>query len=130
MAFLIGFDCGQWKVVVDDDDRAVYAYLLKDDEVVGDVWICNRVRPAEPEWKLPNADELMPFLNPVPYVESEHAGVAEHDPESISVSWSHDGDSVSVQVLDAGKVLARLVPGERPGWCVNAKLSGPLAQVL
>jgi hypothetical protein len=42
--FLRRFEHGDWTVAVEDDDRVVYAYLLRHNQIVGDVWLYNRPR--------------------------------------------------------------------------------------
>ena len=44
MYFLRRFEHGDWTVAVEDDDRVVYAYLLRHNQIVGDVWLYNRPR--------------------------------------------------------------------------------------
>lgn len=58
-----------YSVVLDDDGRVAYAYLLnKDGAIVSDVWLYNRcLPPSEPEWKNP---EKMPFANPIGFVKA------------------------------------------------------------
>ncbi len=70
MSFLRRFEHGDWAVVVEDDDRVVYAYLLRHNQIVGDVWLYNRVHaPHRSPWG--QTDPMMPFLNPVEYVNSK-----------------------------------------------------------
>ena len=70
MAFNLTFDAGAWRVVIDDDDRTCYAYLIRGEQTVADVWLCNRTvdLTSAPDWESPNAIDLMPFRNPTPYV--------------------------------------------------------------
>lgn len=42
MGFVRRFAHGGWTVVVEDDDRVAYAYLLHEGRIVGDVWLYNR----------------------------------------------------------------------------------------
>jgi len=53
---------GRLSVMLEDDGRVAYAYLLQDGKVVGDVWLYNVVEtPERVDWK---DRSQMPFLNP------------------------------------------------------------------
>ena len=49
---------GKCAVVIEDDERVGYAYLIDSrGEICGDVWLYNRCpAPAEPEWNDPGND--------------------------------------------------------------------------
>jgi len=54
-----------YSVVIEDDGKVAYAYLLNKDEIVSDVWLYNqRQTPEQPEW---TEKSRMPFLNPRNY---------------------------------------------------------------
>ena len=56
----------RYSVVIEDDGRVAYAYLLHDDEIVGDVWLYNHgPAPAEPEWRSPDAG-VSPYQERLP----------------------------------------------------------------
>jgi hypothetical protein len=111
-------DC---RVIIDDDGRVAYAYLLDPDgTIVGDVWLYNR---------LPPTDEIdfeggAPFLNP-------HAQSPDQPlpttPAELSVEWLMDDALLVAEVRLRGAPLARLTPGSQPGWHAWA-LNGPLAR--
>lgn len=62
---------GSHTLVVEEDERVAYAYLLRGPEIVGDVWLYNVApTPEETNWKDP---AQMPFLNPRAYCASEAA---------------------------------------------------------
>lgn len=120
-AFLAVDEVGTMRsVVVEDNGRTVYAYLLHGDEIVGDVWLLNSVEtPEEPEW---NDKALMPFRNPREYCVAE--SVRPLDPGSIlTCIWFDKGALVFID----GQLTARIEAGSFPGWSVNASKDGPLA---
>jgi hypothetical protein len=121
------FDAPPWQVVVEDDGRVVYAYLLREQEIVADVWLSNRAVPSKPEWLEPNASERMPFLNPLPFVDPKSRGVTGLAVEDLRTRWREGG---LVELCLGEVTVATLAPGERPGRCVYADMDGPLAVCL
>jgi hypothetical protein len=50
----------------EDDGKVAYAYLKKDNEIVGDLWLYNRCKtPVKPEWK---DKKNIPFANSKEYI--------------------------------------------------------------
>jgi hypothetical protein len=114
---------GRRALVIEDDGRVAYAYLLDEDAVVGDVWLYNVAdTPEQVDWR---DQEAMPFLNPRRYCRKETVDRLRED-SIVVCEWSSQGVSVTVD----GVRLARLEHGAKPGWSRFAALSGPLAKVL
>lgn len=114
---------GRFDVLVEDDGRVAYAYLRNGGEIVSDVWLYNRcASPAKPEW---SDRTKAPFLNPAKYARDIVPPKVISD-DSWSVRDSGDGFDVIIE----GIVWARLKNGVKPGWCIAAKIDGPLAGVL
>lgn len=128
MSFLLEFDSPPWRVVVDDDDRVAYAYLLRDGEAVGDVWLYNRHEaPEEPEW---HDKSNVPFLNPRRFARQDGFVAIETDGD-VAVDWRFEGEHLArVDVRIRGVLSARLAPFTKPGWSRMAVADGPLARVL
>jgi hypothetical protein len=116
---------GRCAVLVEDDGRVAYAYLLDPDGVVcGDVWLYNRCEaPLEPEWRNRG---LAPFANPVGYAVAAPLFPLPQTGSEIQVEWSGDHADVMVD----GTLVARLAQGLRPGFSIQALKDGPLAKVL
>lgn len=112
-------------LVIDDDKRVVWAYLRSpDDDIVGDVWLYNRVAPdADVDW-----DDVSraPFLNP-PHLARPFEGPPPTW-DDFEVRWTYDGPLLLADVYVHGALLARLSPGSAPGWNVLALADGPCAQ--
>jgi hypothetical protein len=115
-------------VVIEDDDRVCYAYLLSEENIVGDVWLYNRLpAPSKPEWRDPSK---APFANPSGFTTEEDAFFIS-DERNVNVKWVKHGETLEqVELFLDNRLLAVLAPGAKPGWCRNAKKSGPLARVL
>lgn len=114
---------GTRALVLEDDGRVAYAYLLDEDKIVGDVWLYNvEVTPEEVDWK---DKSQMPFLNPRRFC--KEATVPRLAAQvSVRCDWFERGVAVKVE----GMLLARLEHGSKPGWSKLASRSGPLAKPL
>jgi len=111
------------RLVIEDDDRTVYAYLFVGDEIVSDVWICNRPGvPQDPSWDDP---EEMPFPNKAQFVSTSQT--LQLTPEShIEPRWDDRGVDVYVESTRT----ARLEPSAFPGWSRTAAVDSPVALQL
>jgi len=107
-------------LILEDDGRVAYAYLLEDERIVSDVWLYNVANtPSSVDWKDRSA---MPFLNPEGMVRNET--FTRLTPcAAIECKWLTD----TVEVSIGGVLMARLAPGARPGWSRLASRRGPLA---
>jgi hypothetical protein len=107
---------GEWGVVIENDGRVAYAYLLRYEEIVSEVWLFNAVIADErPEWDRDGARSLLPFLNP------PSMGRVISSPPAIgdSLNWRVDWDGLSncgpVRIAIEGELWAELEPGVVPG---------------
>ncbi len=127
MSFLRRFEHGEWTVLVEDDDHVVYAYLLRHNQIVGDVWLYNRVHaPDRPPWN--QTDRMMPFLNPVEYIDGTEIQGRSPSPESLRVMWPEHPDQDRVTIYLDERPLAWVAPGAKPGWSSLVTRDGPLAR--
>ncbi|HEY7171596.1 MAG TPA: hypothetical protein VH417_12170 [Vicinamibacterales bacterium] len=124
MSLLAFHDEGQrYSVVLEEDREVAYAYLRDGHEIVGDVWLYNvGPAPAEPEWGDP---EKMPFRNPAAFVRPGALA-----PLAEPARWSCTFEGSEARVYCDGSLVARIVPGAKPGWSVLAAKAGPLALPL
>ena len=117
-----------YSVVVEDDGRVAYAYLLHGDDIIGEVWLYNQApTPKEPEW---NSKEKMPFLNPDGFIKENISPIL--DSEELKVDWKLskeiDIDEVSISIRD--KLVAMLARNSTPGWSLLVSKDGPLAKKM
>jgi hypothetical protein len=111
-------------LIIDADDRVVYAYLLDvEQEIVADVWLCNLIdAPSSPEWKTRPPDP--PYLNPLGFCDDGFR--VSHE---LHVRWHHNEQRLHyLEVLDGGRTIARLAPGDKPGFNIAALKDGPLSR--
>ena len=110
-------------VVLEDDGRVAYAYLLDGEDVVSDAWLYNVAdAPKTVDW---DDQSQIPFLNPESFCDTEPAPRLTHK-SSVECIWFEEG----VEVVIDGVLMARLEPGAKPGWSRLALRPGPLARPL
>ena len=113
---------GDRSLVIEDDDRVAYAYLLRGRQVIADVWLYNVIEaPDAVDWR---DKTQLPFLNPKSLCLPATERIC--DAASVACVWSTGG----VDVLVKGQQLARLENGVKPGWSSYARKPGPLAKPL
>ncbi|SHH75633.1 hypothetical protein SAMN04488109_5171 [Chryseolinea serpens] len=118
----------RYSVVVEDDHRVCYAYLLQDDKIVGDVWLYNSIAdPVSTDWK--NRED-MPFLNPIRYIKPGVKISPVTDTCEIEMVWKMQGQDVSDVDIYVRKDLLAKLKMSRPGWSTIVSEDGPLAKVL
>jgi hypothetical protein len=116
--------------IVEDNGRVAYAYLLREKQIVGDLWLYNQeATPQEPEWK--NRSKL-PFLNPAAFFELSRMSEPLCSVDEIEIVWGggDDGISTSLQLHLRGQFYGELIVGSKPGWTIAASQDGPLAKRL
>jgi hypothetical protein len=121
--FEIEEEGGERRVVVEDNDQTVYAYLLRKDEIVSDVWLHNSA-PLEtyPLWN--NPDEL-PFPNRPDFI-AEGEPFSMESAAQLSCQWDQSG----VDLFIDGVRAARMNEGVSPGASRFVAKDGPLGRRL
>ncbi len=112
-------------VFLEDDGNTGYGYLVQNNEIMCDVWLYNvGCNPESVNWKVKSN---LPFCNPAKYCTEEMLPRISEDLKlRIECIWSNN----FVTILLDGRPLAKLCPGDYPGWSRTAKLAGPLARPL
>jgi len=116
-----------YSVIVEDDGRVAYAYLLSENSIVGDVWLYNQLpSPNEVNWK---DNTGLPFLNPKEFTDYEIEPILTVD--DIDLEWilSNIKELQEVNICIHQKLLAKLSLGSKPGWSCIVIKSGPLALI-
>ncbi len=127
--FWTSFDNPQgYQVVIEADERVAYAYLLKDRQIVSDVWLFNRVdAPVEPEWERKDAEP--PYANTrdfaIPFEDATR--VVESD---FRVMFNFNASPVSVGIYCRDRLLAIMVEGVAPGKSMCAATDSPVAKSM
>jgi len=115
----------EYSVIIEDDDKVCYAYLLIDNEIVGDVWLYNTMKsPVEAEWHSP---DNLPFLNPIEFIK-ENIEPFDND-TNININWDSENKVVAL-IYISNRLIARLSEGDFPGSSSLVIKDGPLAKVI
>lgn len=118
----------RFSVILEDDDKVCYLYLLQNEDIVGDVWLYNKAMlPKEVDWKT----QELPFLNPGEFTLKNDKLFPIEDFAEISVDWQFQNENLDyASVFLSGINIAILKLGSKPGWSIGAAKDGPLAKVL
>lgn len=113
-------------VVVEETAKVAYAYLLRNQEIVADVWLWNREVAPDDEWQDP---ANLPFRNMPVFMSEEPAPVVSEADLGCSWSTSEDGRVIATLEVD-GQPFARLWPGAKPGESRLARAASRVALPL
>ena len=117
----------EYSIVIEDDGRVCYAYLLQDDKIIGDIWLYNQSdAPSKTEWRR----EDMPFLNPREFLKDGIVLKPITSDKEIGLEWvfsDKSGVLDQVRIFIHGLLTAIVKPDSKPGWSVNVVKDGPLA---
>lgn len=123
--------CSQYSIIIEEDGKVCYAYLLFEKNIIGDVWLYNQEpTPTDVPWR---SKENMPFLNPMGFAKETNEIPTIEDESEVRIEWKFLNGECSfgqADILVRGKLVAVLKENSKPGWSLNAKNDGPLARVL
>lgn len=117
-----------YSVVIEDNGRVAYAYLMEGEDCIGDVWLYNCLEaPTDTNWD----DQELPYLNPVEYIDKKLKLSPIKDKSEIRCDWSESPNdaSIEVSIIVRDSFIAQMTSGSKPGWSVLVIKDGPLAQV-
>jgi len=116
-------------LIIDDDGKVSYAYLLDGEEIIADVWLYNQAKT--PDLAIGGSLDEIPFLNTVEYVNENIIMTPLSDPKDIFIKWEFkNGKLEQVSIFIRDRLSAILKPGSKPGWSICAKKDSRLAKVL
>ncbi|GAB2984409.1 hypothetical protein GCM10027049_22740 [Mucilaginibacter puniceus] len=117
-----------YSVLIEDDGRVAYAYLMEGEDRIGDVWLYNQQEaPKDSNWD----KQQLPYLNPEEYLNKEARVTPIKDKNEVYFEWNEslsDG-SIEVSIYIRDKFIAQIITGSKPGWSTLVVKDGPLAQV-
>lgn len=116
---------GQDAVVIEDDGRVAYAYLVKARKIVAAVWLYNRCECDEAEW---TGERPPPFANSKRYTIGEAVAPIAGAHE-VDVDWG-ERPAPRASIRIRGQLWATLNEGDRPGRRRLAKRASPIARPL
>lgn len=115
-----------YSVIVEANSKVCYAYLLSNDEIIGDVWLGNQI-PISNEIDFSDPSQ-MPFPNPEEYLLNPKELIEDFEP--ILIDWEIFSSTKKVIVYFHNDTKVMLKEGAKPGWSNKVKKSGPLAKVI
>ncbi len=117
-----------YSVLIEDDGRVAYAYLMEGEDAIGDVWLYNvQEAPKDSNW----GKQQLPYLNPEEYINKDIRVAPITDKSEVYFEWNEslsDG-SIEVSIYIRDKFIAQIITGSKPGWSTLVVKDGPLAQV-
>jgi len=116
-----------YSLIIEDDGRVAYAYLLFCEEIIGDLWLYNQENtPILSDWSDPDS---MPFLNPQEFVLKNIAPILSED--NLSVGWKEIKDEeFEVLIYIHGELIGKIKPEANPGFSTLVTKDGPLAKKM
>jgi hypothetical protein len=105
-------------VIVDDGDAGMAFLHGLEDEIIGDVWLYNRVAEA--------AFDTHSFVNPVGQI----INPLPQNVNEFNIKWMHEGQLLLAQIYIHNVLVAIISPGSHPGWATLALSDSALAHVL
>jgi hypothetical protein len=119
----------RYSVIIDEDHNTVYGYLMREEEIVSDVWLYNvGDSPEFVDWENP---ELMPFPSPIGLSVPNSETIRIIDTSLIDVKWGYSkSKKVKAFIYYNGSLFARLSEDDFPGESINALCDSRLANKL
>jgi hypothetical protein len=116
----------RYSLIIDDDGRVSYAYLLNERNIIADVWLYNQQEtPEKTNWS--NKDD-MPFLNSKEYVLDGKIITPIKDDSDIDLDWVYQDNLKEVKIRIRGELIAILEPCLFPGFSLLVYKDGPIAK--
>lgn len=118
----------RFSIIIENDGRVAYAYLLDQDSIIGDVWLYNQINtPNIVDWK---DIEKAPFLNSLKYTKNDKSLISNRFIDSAKTFWNIHKTNVQVLIQFENGLKVILENGAKPGWSNNVFKDGPLAKLL
>ena len=119
----------EFSIIIEDDGKVAYAYMINDNKIIADVWLYNcKAAPTVTKWD----KNKMPFLNPMEFLDTSRHATRIRKAEDVSIDWKNINDNKLIEATISvnNGVLAKLLPGARPGWSAIVSKDGPLANKM
>ncbi len=115
-----------YSIIIEDDGRVAYAYLLKDEDIIADVWLYNHeLAPAVANWE----ESDVPFINATIFIKAEAYANPIQNENELDFKWALANEIIVVSIYINGILIACLKPGDFPGFSTMVVKDGPLAKV-
>lgn len=116
-----------YSLIIEDDGRVAYAYLLLNEEIIGDLWLYNQEEtPTVSDWSNP---DNMPFLNSQQFILRNIEPILNED--NLDLAWKETKENeFEVLIHIHGELIGRIELGATPGWSAVVAKDGPLAKKM
>ena len=117
-----------YSLLIEDDGRVAYAYLIEYGDITGDVWLYNhREAMQQVNWN----DQQMPWLNPPEYLNAGVSIAPITNESEVRCEWTESKDDglIEVGIYIRDKFIASITSGSKPGWSVLVIKDGPLGLI-
>jgi len=117
-----------YSLIIEDDGRVAYAYLMEYGDIIGDVWLYNHQEAMKQvDWN----NQQMPWLNPVEYLKNDVSIAPIVNENEVRCEWNESPNDglIEVGISIREKFIAQILSGSKPGWSTLVIKDGPLAQV-
>lgn len=113
------------KLIIDDTGTVAYAYLIKDEKIISEVWLYNSAPPLYDNWKGLTAADF-PIQNLQPNILKNIAPI--ENEFDVAVEWAAEDDYTSASIFIRNEPIATIFSTERPGYNYLALHDSPIAK--
>ncbi|PHR97590.1 MAG: hypothetical protein COA78_27405 [Blastopirellula sp.] len=115
-------------LTIEDNGKVAYAYLKKDEQIVGDVWLYNRCKaPPVSEWK---DRGNLPFANCEGYIDESGQVTGPLSVEDLDVNWEEDDGLMYAYIYIKEDLFAVVGETMKPGFARFAIKDSRIARVM
>jgi len=118
-----------YTLTFEDNGRVAYAYLKKNKEIVGDVWLYNHCSaPEVPEWD--NNKGNIPYANTRDNISEE--GIIEKTVgiNDVQINWDEEGGYPIAYIYIFENLCGVIGVNDKPGYARFAIKDSPVALVM
>jgi hypothetical protein len=118
----------KYSVIIEDNGLVSYAYLLFNDEVIGDVWINNKTNDSSKQVDFTDVSQ-MPFMNPIENISNIYMNISINY-NNIGLHWRLSSNKIKVLIFLESEIIVALEDGAKPGWSNIVINNSPVANKL
>ncbi|WGL59040.1 hypothetical protein QEJ31_10970 [Pigmentibacter sp. JX0631] len=114
-------------IICSEKIGSVYAYLLKEDKIISDLWLFNITSsPITEPWK---EKKIPPFQNSIIYAIENEFNYSQIDETNYCIIFQQSlKNGIYAKILFSGFLIGIISENFKPGWSIFSKKNGPLAQ--
>ena len=118
-----------YTLTFEDNGRVAYAYLKKNQEIVGDVWLYNRcLAPEIPEWD--NNKGNIPYANTKSNITKEGKIEENVGVDDVRINWDEEDDHPVAYIYIFENLYGVIGVNDKPGYARFAIKDSAVALIL